>query len=67
MIASVDELIRGLEEINDRQYKEIVELRKVIAKQTEAITNLTAQLIEAHDQLEEEGVLDEKNKTVESV
>lgn len=40
MIASVDELIRGLEEINDRQYKEIVELRKVIA-------NLTAQLIEA--------------------
>lgn len=60
MIASVDELIRGLEEINDRQYKEIVELRKVIAK-------LTAQLIEAHDQLEEEGVLDEKNKTVESV
>lgn len=60
MIASVDELIRGLEEINDRQYKEIVELRKVIA-------NLTAQLIEAHDQLEEEGVLDEKNKTVESV
>ena len=60
MIASVDELIRGLEEINDKQYKEIVELRKVIAK-------LTAQLIEAHDQLEEEGVLDEKNKTVESV
>ena len=60
MIASVDELIRGLEEINDRQYKEIVELRKVIA-------NLTAQLIEAHDQLEEGGVLDEKNKTVESV
>ena len=60
MIASVDELIRGLEEINDRQYKEIVELRKVIAK-------LTAQLIEAHDQLEEEGLLDEKNKTVESV
>lgn len=60
MITSVDELIRGLEEINDRQYKEIVELRKVIA-------NLTAQLIEAHDQLEEEGVLDEKNKTVESV
>ena len=60
MIASVDELIRGLEEINDRQYKEIVELRKVIA-------NLTAQLIEAQDQLEEEGVLDEKNKTVESV
>ena len=60
MIASVDELIRGLEEINDRQYKEIVELRKVIA-------NLTAQLIEAHDQLEEEGVLDEKNKTVKSV
>lgn len=60
MIASVDELIRGLEEINDRQYKEIVELRKVIA-------NLTAQLIEAHDQLEEEGLLDEKNKTVESV
>ena len=60
MIASVDELIRGLEEINDRQYKEIVELRKVIA-------NLTAQLIEAHDQLEEEGILDEKNKTVESV
>lgn len=60
MIASVDELIRGLEEINDRQYKEIVELRKVIA-------NLTAQLIEAHDQLEEKGVLDEKNKTVESV
>ena len=60
MIASVDELIRGLEEINDRQYKEIVELRKVIAK-------LTAQLIEAHDQLEEEGVLDEKNKTVKSV
>ena len=60
MIASVDELIRGLEEINDRQYKEIVELRKVIAK-------LTAQLIEAHDQLEEKGLLDEKNKTVESV
>ena len=60
MIASVDELIRGLEEINDRQYKEIVELRKVIA-------NLTAQLIEVHDQLEEEGVLDEKNKTAESV
>lgn len=60
MIASVDELIRGLEEINDRQYKEIVELRKVIA-------NLTAQLIEAHDQLEEKGLLDEKNKTVESV
>lgn len=60
MIASVDELIRGLEEINDRQYKEIVELRKVIA-------NLTAQLIEAHDQLEEKGILDEKNKTVESV
>ena len=60
MIASVDELIRGLEEINDRQYKEIVELRKVIA-------NLTAQLIEAHDQLEEEEVLDEKNKTVKSV
>ena len=60
MIASVDELIRGLEEINDKQYKEIVELRKVIAK-------LTAQLIEAHDQLEEEGVLDEKNKTVKSV
>ena len=60
MIASVDELIRGLEEINDRQYKEIVELRKVIAK-------LTAQLIEAHDQLEDEGVLDEKNKTVKSV
>ena len=60
MIASVDELIRGLEEINDRQYKEIVELRKVIA-------NLTAQLIEVHDQLEEEGFLDEKNKTVESV
>ena len=60
MIASVDEFIRGLEEINDRQYKEIVELRKVIA-------NLTAQLIEAHDQLEEEGVLDEKNKTVKSV
>ena len=60
MIASVDELIRGLEEINDKQYKEIVELRKVIAK-------LTVQLIEAHDQLEEEGVLDEKNKTVESV
>ena len=54
MIASVDELIRGLEEINNRQYKEIVELRKVIA-------NLTAQLIEAHDQLEEEGVLDDKN------
>ena len=60
MIASVDELIRGLEEINDRQYKEIVELRKVMA-------NLTAQLIEAHDQLEEKGLLDEKNKTVESV
>ena len=60
MIASVDELIRGLEEINDRQYKEIVELRKVIA-------NLTAQLIEAHDQLEEKGLLDEKNKTAESV
>lgn len=60
MIASVDELIRGLEEINDRQYKEIVELRKVIA-------NLTAQLIEAHDQLEEKGLLNEKNKTVESV
>ena len=60
MIASVDELIRGLEEINDRQYKEIVELRKVIAK-------LTAQLIEVHDQLEEEELLDEKNKTVESV
>ena len=60
MIASVDELIRGLEEINDRQYKEIVELRKVIA-------NLTAQLVEAHDQLEEKGLLDEKNKTVESV
>ena len=60
MIASVDELIRGLEEINDRQYKEIVELRKVIA-------NLTAQLVEAHDQLEEKGILDEKNKTVESV
>ena len=60
MIASVDELIRGLEEINDRQYKEIVELRKVIAK-------LIAQLIEAHDQLEEEGLLNEKNKTVESV
>ena len=60
MIASVDELIRGLAEINDRQYKEIVELRKVIA-------NLTAQLIEAHDQLEEKGILDEKNKTVESV
>lgn len=60
MIASVDELIRGLEEINDRQYKVIVELRKVIA-------NLTAQLIEAHDQLEEKGLLDEKNKTVESV
>ena len=60
MIASVDELIRGLEEINDRQYKEIVELRKVIAKQT-------AQLIEAHDQLEEKGILDEKNKTVESI
>lgn len=60
MIASVDELIRGLEEINDRQYKEIVELRKAIA-------NLTAQLIEAHDQLEEKGLLDEKNKTVESV
>ena len=54
MIASVDELIRGLEEINDRQYKEIVELRKAIAK-------LTAQLIEVHDQLEEEGVLDDKN------
>ena len=60
MIASVDELIRGLEEINDRQYKEIVELRKVIA-------NLTAQLIKAHDQLEEKGLLDEKNKTVEPV
>lgn len=60
MIASVDELIRGLEEINDRQYKEIVELRKVIA-------NLTAQLIEAHDRLEEKGLLYEKNKTVESV
>ena len=60
MIASVDELIRGLEEVNDRQYKEIVELRKVIA-------NLTAQLIEAHDQLEEKGLLDEKNKTAESV
>ena len=60
MIASIDELIRRLEEINDRQYKEIVELRKVIA-------NLTAQLIEAHDQLEEEGLLDEKNKTAESV
>ena len=61
MIASVDELIRGLEEINDRQYKEIVELRKVIAKQTEAIEKLTAQLIEVHDQLEEKGVLDDKN------
>ena len=60
MIASVDELIRGLEEINNRQYKEIVELRKVIAQQT-------AQLIEAHAQLEEQGILDEKNKTVESV
>ena len=60
MIASVDELIRGLEEVNDRQYKEIVELRKVIA-------NLTAQLIEAQDQLEEKGLLDEKNKTAESV
>ena len=54
MIASVDELIRGLEEINDRQYKEIVELRKVIA-------NLTAQLIEVHDQLEEEEDSDDKN------
>ena len=48
MIASVDELIRGLEEINERQHQEIVELRKVIAK-------LTAQLIEAHDRLEEKG------------
>lgn len=60
MIASTDELIRALEQVNETQYKEIVELRRVIA-------DLTAQLIKAHDQLEEKGLLDEKNKTVESV
>ena len=60
MIASTDELIRALEQVNENQYKEIVELRRVIA-------DLTAQLIKAHDQLEEKGLLDEKNKTVESV
>lgn len=60
MIASTDELIRALEQVNETQYKEIIELRRVIA-------DLTAQLIKAHDQLEEKGLLDEKNKTVESV
>lgn len=60
MIASTDELIRALEQVNETQYKEIVELRRVIA-------DLTAQLIKAHDQLEEKGLLNEKNKTVESV
>ena len=60
MIASTDELIRALEQVNENQYKEIMELRRVIA-------DLTAQLIKAHDQLEEKGLLDEKNKTVESV
>ena len=60
MIASTDELLRALEQVNETQYKEIVELRRVIA-------DLTAQLIKAHDQLEEKGLLDEKNKTVESV
>lgn len=60
MITSTDELIRALEQVNETQYKEIVELRRVIA-------DLTAQLIKAHDQLEEKGLLDEKNKTVESV
>lgn len=60
MIASTDELIRALEQVNETQYKEIIELRRVIA-------DLTAQLIKAHDQLEEKGLLNEKNKTVESV
>lgn len=60
MIASTDELIRALEQVNETRYKEIVELRRVVA-------DLTAQLIKAHDQLEEKGLLDEKNKTVESV
>ena len=60
MIASTDELIRALEQVNETQYKEIIELRRVIA-------DLTAQLIKAHDQLEEKGLLDEKNKTVEPV
>ena len=60
MIANTDELIRALEQVNATQYKEIIELRRVIA-------DLTAQLIKAHDQLEEKGLLDEKNKTVESV
>ena len=60
MIASTDELIRALEQVNETQYKEIIELRRVIA-------DLTAQIIKAHDQLEEKGLLDEKNKTVESV
>ena len=60
MIASTDELIRALEQVHETQYKEIIELRRVIA-------DLTAQLIKAHDQLEEKGLLDEKNKTVESV
>ena len=60
MIASTDELIRALEQVNETQYKEIIELRRVIA-------DLTAQLIKVHDQLEEKGLLDEKNKTVESV
>ena len=60
MIANTDELIRALEQVNETQYKEIIELRRVIA-------DLTAQLIKAHDQLEEKGLLDEKNKTVESV
>ena len=60
MIASTDELIRALEQVNETQYKESIELRRVIA-------DLTAQLIKAHDQLEEKGLLDEKSKTVESV
>ena len=60
MIASTDELIRALEQVNETQYKEIIELRRVIA-------DLTAQLIKAHDQLEEKGLLDDKDKTVESV
>lgn len=50
MIASTDELIRALEQVNETQYKEIIELRRVIA-------DLTAQLIKAHDQLEEKGLL----------
>ena len=50
-----------IEKINEMiENKQYVELRRVIA-------DLTAQLIKAHDQLEEKGLLDEKNKTVESV